>query len=81
MRDSTGKLARLSQFKGKAVLLTFIYTHCPDVCPLIVSSLHNALVKLGAEPKFVSPQEFSQLIASEAQRIGAIIRAANVKGE
>jgi protein SCO1 len=40
---------RLSQFQGQAVLLTFIYDHCPDVCPLIVANLHNALLKLGAE--------------------------------
>jgi protein SCO1 len=49
LRDSTGKLVRLSQFKGKAVLLTFIYDHCPDVCPLIVGNLHNALLRLGAQ--------------------------------
>lgn len=49
LRDSTGKLVRLSQFKGKAVLLTFIYDHCPDLCPLIVSDLHTALGKLGKE--------------------------------
>jgi protein SCO1 len=49
LRDSTGKLVRLSQFKGKAVLLTFIYTHCPDVCPLIVAQLHNALLRLGSQ--------------------------------
>jgi protein SCO1 len=48
LRDSRGRLVRLSQFKGKAVLLTFIYDHCPDTCPLIVSNLHNALLKLGA---------------------------------
>jgi protein SCO1/2 len=48
LRDSTGKLVRFSQLKGKAVLLTFIYDHCPDVCPLIVSNLHNALVGLGS---------------------------------
>ncbi len=47
LRDSRGKLVRLSQFRGKAILLTFIYDHCPDVCPLIVANLHNALVKLG----------------------------------
>jgi protein SCO1 len=29
------------------VLLTFIYTHCPDVCPLIVSHLHTALTRMG----------------------------------
>jgi protein SCO1/2 len=48
LRDSTGKVVRLSQFRGKAVLLTFIYDHCPDVCPLMVANLHNALLKLGA---------------------------------
>jgi protein SCO1 len=49
LRDSTGKLVRLSQFKGKAVLLTFIYDHCPDVCPLIVANLHTALSQLGSQ--------------------------------
>ncbi len=49
LRDSTGRLTQLSQFRGKAVLLTFIYTRCPDVCPLIVANLHNALLRLGAE--------------------------------
>jgi protein SCO1/2 len=47
LRDSLGHLVRLSQFRGKAVLLTFIYDHCPDTCPLIVANLHNALAKLG----------------------------------
>jgi protein SCO1/2 len=49
LRDSTGNLVRLSQYRGKAVLLTFIYTHCPDVCPLIVAQLHNALLRLGPQ--------------------------------
>lgn len=40
---------RLSQIKGKAVLLTFIYDHCPDLCPLIVSDLHTALLRLGPQ--------------------------------
>jgi len=30
-------------------LLTFIYSHCPDVCPLIVSQLRNSLLKLGTQ--------------------------------
>jgi protein SCO1 len=48
LRDSLGHLVRLSQFKGKAVVLTFIYDHCPNTCPLIVANLHNALLKLGS---------------------------------
>jgi protein SCO1/2 len=48
LRDSLGHLVRLSQFRGKAVVLTFIYDHCPDTCPLIVANLHNALLRLGS---------------------------------
>jgi protein SCO1/2 len=33
---------------GKGVtLVTFLYTHCPDVCPLIASRLNAALPQLG----------------------------------
>jgi protein SCO1/2 len=47
LRDSLGRRVTLSQYRGKAVLLTFIYDHCPDICPLIVSNLHNAQALLG----------------------------------
>jgi protein SCO1 len=47
LKDSLGHRVRLAQFRGKAVLLTFIYDHCPDICPLIVGNLHNALARLG----------------------------------
>lgn len=49
LRDSLGHLVRLSQFRGKAVLLTFVYDHCPNTCPLIVGNLHNALLRLGTQ--------------------------------
>jgi protein SCO1/2 len=32
---------------GKVVLLTFLYTHCPDVCPLTADHLNGALQLLG----------------------------------
>lgn len=49
--DSLGEAVDLSQYKGNAVLVTFIYTHCPDVCPLIVSHLKTAQAELGAKAK------------------------------
>ncbi len=38
---------RLSAVLGKFVLVTFLYTQCPDVCPLIAAHLNDALLKLG----------------------------------
>jgi tripartite-type tricarboxylate transporter receptor subunit TctC len=43
--------------------------------------MQQKLRRMAAEPMFLSTEEFSQLIASEVQRIGAIIRAAGAKGE
>lgn len=48
-----GEPVNIKQFKGKAVLVTFIYTHCPDVCPLIVSHIRTALALLGPKAKDV----------------------------
>ena len=43
----TGRTVRLSELRGKAVLLTFVYTRCPDVCPLIMTNLGASLDKAG----------------------------------
>lgn len=51
LRDYTGPRVTLSGLRGKAVLVTFVYTHCPDVCPLIVSSLAAAQRQLGAQAR------------------------------
>ena len=40
--DQHGKQVTMSTFRGKTVALTFLYTHCPDVCPLIASTMGTA---------------------------------------
>ncbi|PHV11619.1 SCO family protein [Chitinimonas sp. BJB300] len=42
-----GKPRNLSDFKGKAVVLFFGFTHCPDVCPTTMSELAIAMKQLG----------------------------------
>jgi protein SCO1/2 len=53
LRDSLGRPFSLDSYRGKAVLVTFIYTHCPDVCPLIVGNLRTAQSRLGAKAEDV----------------------------
>jgi protein SCO1 len=47
LEDADGTPVRLSDERGKIVLVTFIYTKCPDVCPLIAENLNAALEQLG----------------------------------
>ena len=49
LNNYTGEPVNLADYRGKAVLVTFIYDHCPDVCPLIVSNLRAAQNELGSE--------------------------------
>jgi protein SCO1/2 len=48
LRDQHGQLVRLSAQRGKVVVLTFLYTHCPDLCPLTAVHIDTALRRLGA---------------------------------
>ncbi len=47
LNDQFGKPISLSQFRGQPVVLTFLYTHCPDVCPLTAEKLHAVQTQLG----------------------------------
>ncbi|MDH4225412.1 MAG: SCO family protein, partial [Deltaproteobacteria bacterium] len=44
--DSQGKTVRLAQWEGHPVLLGFVFTHCPDMCPTLVQNLKKALARL-----------------------------------
>ena len=46
LRDQDGKLVRWADQRGRFAIVAFLYTDCPDVCPLIASNLNTALRKL-----------------------------------
>jgi protein SCO1/2 len=46
LRNYDGSAFNLVADRGKAVFVTFLYAHCPDVCPLIASNLHNAYARM-----------------------------------
>jgi protein SCO1/2 len=48
LRNYKGKQVNIKQFLGKAVFVTFLYTKCPDVCPIIASNLGVALNLMGS---------------------------------
>jgi len=43
LRDQTGASVSLAAERGRYVIVTFLYTHCPDVCPVIAGTLNSVL--------------------------------------
>ena len=49
LTDSAGNAFSLHDYLGKAVVLTFLYTHCPDICPALAGNLAVAAHELGPQ--------------------------------
>jgi protein SCO1/2 len=49
LQGSNGKPLKLSDYRGKVVILGFGFTSCPDVCPTTLGVLGQAHKKLGAQ--------------------------------
>lgn len=49
LTDHTGTTRTLADFRGKAVLLFFGYTHCPDVCPTTLADAAKVVKSLGKD--------------------------------
>ena len=64
LNDQFGKPVSLADYRGKAVLLTFLYVDCPDVCPLISAALRSTLDRLGPASRKV------QVVAISVDPIG-----------
>jgi protein SCO1/2 len=45
--DPDGKVRTLADFKGKAVVVFFGYTQCPDVCPTTLTEMQQVMTLLG----------------------------------
>jgi protein SCO1/2 len=49
LTDHTGRLRRLADFRGKAVVMFFGYTQCPDVCPTTLAAMRDTMKLLGPD--------------------------------
>jgi protein SCO1/2 len=49
LHNYLGQPVNIDQYRGKAVLVTFLYTNCPDICPLITSNLRVAQNLMGSK--------------------------------
>ncbi len=54
LQDQFDRPVRLSDQRGKVVVLSFLYTNCPDSCPIITEKIHQAYGQLGPDVAKVS---------------------------
>jgi protein SCO1 len=75
LENYQGKQVNITDYRGKAVLVTFIYDHCPDVCPTIVSNMRAAqnemseterdqlqIIAVSVDPKGDTPKTVAQFV-------------------
>ena len=49
LTNQADRSVSLESLKGQVVVLTFLYTNCPDVCPIVTSRLREVGELLGSE--------------------------------
>ena len=84
LTDQAGQPRTDRDFRGRLMLVTFGYTHCPDVCPLTVAAINEALDQLGpqadqvagifvtVDPQRDTPEVLREYVASVSNRMVAL---------
>jgi protein SCO1/2 len=71
-------LVRLSDLRGKLVVIYFGYTFCPDICPATLSKINKALERLGKDADQVSVVMVTvDPERDTAEKLGAYVRRFN----
>ena len=49
LTNQVGQAVSLESLQGSAIVLTFLYTYCPDVCPIITTQLRDVQEQLSED--------------------------------
>ena len=49
LRDQDGERVSMADFRGRPVVVTFVYSTCEDTCPALVDQVRGALDDTGAD--------------------------------
>jgi protein SCO1/2 len=81
LRNYLGDAVSLDNYRGKAVLVTFLYTHCVDVCPVVTANLRLVLQQLGPAARRVQVIAVSVDPRGDTRKtVAAFLRAHNMTG-
>ncbi len=55
LTDQAGNTVSETDFRGRLMLVFFGFTHCPDICPVSVTTLSKVMEQLGSDADQVAP--------------------------
>lgn len=73
LRDANDRTLGLTDFKGKVVVLHFIYTNCPDVCPLHAEKI-AAVQKMVNITPMKGQVQFVTVTTDPKRDVGQVLR-------
>jgi protein SCO1/2 len=75
--NQSGKTIHLHQFRGKPLLLTFIYTHCPfpEFCPRLSNNFGQVMQQLQKDPKAFSQAQLLSISIDPENDKPAVLRS------
>jgi protein SCO1 len=74
LRDQEGERVSMRALRGRPVIVTFLYTHCEDTCPIQAQTVRGALDQLGhdvpalaiaVDPPNDTPQSARKFLAEQ----------------
>jgi protein SCO1/2 len=77
LTNENGRAIHLDQFRGKALLITFIYTRCPlpDFCPLVTRHFADIDNQLAADPALYTKTHLLSVSFDPRHDTPAVLRA------
>ena len=54
LRDQDGRRVTMREYRGRTVVVTFLYSHCKDTCPVEAQQIKGALDDLGHDVPVVA---------------------------
>jgi protein SCO1 len=77
LRNEDGRTIHLGQFKGKTLLVTFIYTRCPlpNFCPLVTRNFATINSELTRDPKLYAKTHLLSVSFDPEHDTPAVLRA------
>jgi protein SCO1/2 len=73
LQDADGRIVSLASLRGKVVVLNFIYTNCPDVCPLHAERIAELQAMINQTP-MKAMVEFVTITTDPKRDTGEVLR-------